>query len=93
MARQVIQVNVGTSLREATGGNPVITTDALSVAEVISRIDETYPGFARQMISRSGQLRSNIDVTRLSDGCVLELDSVLTDGETLRVSLRAVAGG
>ena len=89
----MIQVNVGTSLREATNHNPVITTDGSSVAEVISRIDNKYSGFARQMISNSGQLRSNIAVTRASDGCALELDSILTDGETLRISLRDVAGG
>lgn len=93
MTRHVIQVNVGDSLRAATNHNPVITTDGSSVAEVISRIDKRYSGFARQMISSSAQLRSNIAVTRASDGCALELDSILTDGETLQISLRDAPGG
>lgn len=87
----MIQVNVGSSIREATNSNPVVTTDGASVAEVISRMDERYPGFARRMISGSGQLRSNIQITCGSQA--VDLSSPLNDGDILEVRLRDVPGG
>ena len=89
----MVQVNVGSSLRETTNRNPVITVDGASLAEVIARIDERYPGFARSVLSGSGQLRSNVAVTRAADGRALDVDAILKSDETIRVSLKDVAGG
>ena len=89
----MVEVGIGDQLRSATGGNPLLSVDAVTVAEAVSRADEQYPGFRKEVVSSSGRIRESIRIARVSDGADLDLDSVLVNGERITVMRAALAGG
>lgn len=89
----MISVSIGSALQGPTDGRADFAVEASDVAEVVARIDALCPGFRNAVVGQSGNLRSNVYVYRAADDSYLEAESAVQDGESLTISMRAVAGG
>ena len=89
----MITVIVGSQLRHNISMSaPVLFEEDGTVAEVVSSIDERYPGFRDLVVSSRG-VRANIKIKRRSDSEPLNLDSVLEDGDTIDVTMADIPRG
>ena len=89
----MITVIIGSQLSYAANmNNPVQLVEAGTIAEVVSRIDEHYPGFRNLVVSSRG-VRGNISITRESDSRGLTINSVLVDGDKIDIGMTAIPGG
>lgn len=90
----VVHVRIPTTLRPFTDGASEVQVEAKTVAEALSALDISHPGFSDRILDRSGQLHRFVnlfvsdDDIRFLDG----LDTTVTDGSTVAI-VPAVAGG
>ncbi len=89
-----VTVRVPTTLRTLTAGEPEVTVDGTTVADVIESLEASHPGFKERILDDAGELRRFVNVF-VSDDDVRFIDGLATsvpDGETLSI-VPAVAGG
>jgi len=87
-------VRVPTTLRTLTAGEPEISVDGGSVADVLDSLEAGHPGFRERILDADGNLRRFVNIF-VSDDDVRFLDGLATpvpDGETVSI-VPAVAGG
>ena len=89
-----VRVRIPTTLRPLTGGVSEVQVEAGTVAEVLSALEVSHPGFAGHILNESGQLHRFVNVfvsdddIRFLDG----LDTAVPEGGTVAI-VPAVAGG
>jgi MoaD family protein len=87
-----VKVKVTSVLQKVTGAK-VVEGDGGTVAELLSNLDTTYPGF-KQQIMQEGHLHRFVNIY-LNDEDIRYLDQLDTrvkDGDTISI-LPALAGG
>lgn len=59
-----IRVRVPTALRPLTGGRPVLEIEAAAVtlAEILDRLDRGYPGLRGRLVDETGDVRPGVNV-------------------------------
>lgn len=89
-----VTVRIPTTLRPLAGGNPTVSVDGSTLAEVLKNLDAAHPGFAERLFDENGGLRRFVNVFVADDDVrYLEgLDTPVPDGETVSI-IPAVAGG
>ena len=89
-----VSVRIPTTLRPLTGGASEVQVEAGTVAEALSALEVSPPGFGDRILDESGQLRRFVNVfvsdddIRFLDG----LDTAVPEGGTVAI-VPAVAGG
>jgi molybdopterin synthase sulfur carrier subunit len=89
-----VTIRIPTQLRPLAGGNPTVTANGATVAEVLAGLDAAHPGFADRLFDEQGRLRRFVNVfvadedIRFLDG----VDTAVADGATVSI-VPAVAGG
>jgi molybdopterin converting factor small subunit len=88
-------VRIPTILRPLTGGAAEVTVaDAMTLSEVIDRLEAEHPGLRTRVLDGDGKLRRFVNVyvddddVRFASG----LDTPTPDGSTISI-IPAVAGG
>lgn len=88
-----VAVSIPTILRSYTGNARSVECSGESLAQVISCLDENYPGLGDRLLE-NGQLRRFVNIY-INDEDVRfmgSLDAQVTDGDAVTI-LPAVAGG
>jgi molybdopterin synthase sulfur carrier subunit len=88
-----IEVRVTANLQKLVDGQRSVRIEGETVAELLDRLDEQYPGFKRQIIT-NGQLHRFVNIY-LNDEDIRflqQLDTPIKDGDVLSI-LPALAGG
>ena len=89
-----VSVRIPTTLRPLTGGASEVQVEAGPVAEALSALEVSHPGFGDRILDESGQLHRFVNVfvsdddIRFLDG----LDTAVPEGGTVAI-VPAVAGG
>jgi molybdopterin converting factor small subunit len=81
-------------MRPIAGGSSSVQVEGATLAEVLSNLDASHPGFRDRLFDEDGSLRKFVNVF-VADDDVRYLDGVDTkvpDGETVSI-IPAVAGG
>ena len=89
-----IEVRVPTILRSFTGGEKAVTGTGDTIADLLTDLDATFPGFRGRLVTPEGGLHRFVNVY-INDEDVRflgALDAKLNDGDTVTI-LPAVAGG
>ena len=89
-----VTVRIPTTLRPLAGGNPTVSVQGSTLAEVLANLEAAHPGFAERLLDDTGALRRFVNVF-VADDDVRYLDGLNTpvpDGETVSI-IPAVAGG
>jgi sulfur-carrier protein len=89
-----VTVRIPTTLRPMAGGNPTVSVEGATLAEVLKNLDSAHPGFTDRLLDDTGSLRKFVNVF-VSDDDVRYLqgmDTAVPDGETVSI-IPAVAGG
>lgn len=92
-----IRVEIPTILRSYTGGANSVLADGVSLANLVSDLDDKHPGIAGRLIEGEDQdrrLRRFVNVYRNDEDVRFlgGLQTSLEDGDTITI-LPAVAGG
>jgi molybdopterin synthase sulfur carrier subunit len=89
-----VKVRIPAPLRKVTGEREVVTTDGGSLLEIISRLDQEYPGLKERLCDESGEIRRFINLyingedVRFLSG----LETPVKAGDEVSI-VPAVAGG
>lgn len=89
-----IKVCVPTPLRSLTGNQAEVELEAGTIAELVSRLESTYPGMGKKLLDEDGAIRRYINVyvndedIRFLQG----MDTPLKDGDRISI-VPAIAGG
>ncbi|MCS7253588.1 MAG: ubiquitin-like small modifier protein 1 [Armatimonadota bacterium] len=57
-----VQVRIPTPLRRLTNDQDLVTVEASTVAEMIEKLEEQFPGVKQRLYDESGQLRQFINI-------------------------------
>jgi len=89
-----ITVRVPTTLRTLTAGEPEVSVDGTTVAEVLAALDAAHPGFTDKLFDDDCKLHRFVNVFVDDDDVRFQqgLDTPVPDGETLSI-IPAVVGG
>ena len=55
-------VRIPTPLRNLTDGQNRVEAEASTVAKLLQRLDEAYPGFSQRLIDEQGELRRFVNI-------------------------------
>jgi molybdopterin converting factor small subunit len=91
----MITVRVPTILRPITGGQAEVgVADAMTLAEVLDRMEADHPGFRTRVLDDDGKLRRFVNVYVDDDDVrfAAGLETPTPDGTTVSI-IPAVAGG
>jgi len=89
-----VQVRIPAPLRRLTDNQDVVTVEASTVAEMIERLEEQFPGIKERLCDEEGQLRQFINIfvdgedIRFLNG----LETPLKESSEVSI-IPAVAGG
>ncbi len=89
-----VKVHVTSVIQKVVDGQREFDGDGATVGELITNIDQRYPGFAKQLLDGEGKLHRFVNVY-LNDEDVRYLggqDTPLSDGDHVSI-LPALAGG
>ena len=89
-----VEVRIPTVFRRFTGGEPSVELEPGTVSDLISQLEQQYPGMGEQLLTPEGELHRFINVyVNDEDARYLEkLDTKVTEGDTVSI-LPSVAGG
>ena len=89
-----ILVRIPTPLRRMTNGEAKVELESSNVAELVEKLDSTYPGFKDRLVDENGDLRYFVNIylngedVRFLQG----LDTSTNSGDEVSI-VPAVAGG
>ena len=89
-----ILVRIPTPLRRMTNGEAKVEIESSNVAELVEKLDATYPGFKDRLVDENGDLRYFVNIylngedVRFLQG----LDTSTNSGDEVSI-VPAVAGG
>jgi len=89
-----ILVRIPTPLRRMTNGEAKVELESSNVAELVEKLDATYPGFKDRLVDENGDLRYFVNIylngedVRFLQG----LDTSTNSGDEVSI-VPAVAGG
>ena len=89
-----ILVRIPTPLRRMTNGEAKVELESSNVAELVEKLDSTYPGFKDRLVDENGELRYFVNIylngedVRFLQG----LDTSTNSGDEVSI-VPAVAGG
>lgn len=89
-----VTVRIPTTLRPLSGGASTVQVEGSTLAEVLSALNATHPGFSDRLFDQDGNLHKFVNIF-VSDDDVRYLDGLNTkvpSGETVSI-IPAVAGG
>jgi molybdopterin converting factor small subunit len=89
-----VNVKIPTQLRQLTDGHDQVAATGTTVAEIITDLDQRYPGMAERLLDDGGNLRRFLNVY-VNDEDIRFLDGLATpveDHASLSI-IPAVAGG
>ncbi len=89
-----VTVRIPTTMRPLSGGNSTVKVDGATLADVLSNLNTTFPGFDDRLFDETGGLRKFVNVF-VADDDVRYLEGLATpvpDGATVSI-IPAVAGG
>ena len=89
-----VEIKLPTVLRAAADGQPSVSVDGSTVADVFATLVEKYPGLRDNLLDDSGGMHKFVNVYKDDDDIryLDGLDTKLADGDVLTI-LPAVAGG
>ena len=89
-----VSVRIPTTLCTLTAGKSEVSLEGSNVRDVLTRLDQTHPGFADRLLDDDGNLRRFVNVFVADDDIrFLEgLDTPVPDGSEVSI-IPAVAGG
>jgi molybdopterin synthase sulfur carrier subunit len=90
----VVTVNVTSVIQRVVGGQREFKAEGATVGELLDDIEGRYPGFANQIMDKSGELHRFVNIY-LNDEDVRYLkgkETPLKDGDVVSI-LPALAGG
>jgi len=92
--RSMATVFIPTPLRRLTGGQSRVTENAVTIGELIQRLEDQYPGIKEKLIDGDGNLKRFINIFR-NDDEIRTLEGLETSvGENDKISIvPAMAGG
>ena len=89
-----ILVRIPTPLRRMTNGEAKVELESSNVAELVEKLDSSYPGFKDRLVDENGELRYFVNIylngedVRFLQG----LDTSTNSGDEISI-VPAVAGG
>ena len=89
-----VTVRIPAPLRKLTDGQDKVSGEGATVGQVVSYLDELYPGMKERLCDDTGELRNFVNLyvngedIRFTDG----LNTPVSDGDEISV-VPAVAGG
>jgi len=89
-----VEVRVTATLQNLVGGQKVVRGQGETVGQVLTDLEQRYPGFQTQVLTEDGALHRFVNIY-LNDEDVRflqKLDTPLTEGDVLSI-LPALAGG
>lgn len=89
-----VTVRIPTTLRPLSGGASTVQVEGSTLAEVLSALNNAYPGFSDRLFDQEGKLHKFVNIF-VADDDVRYLDGLNTkvpSGETVSI-IPAVAGG
>lgn len=89
-----VTVRIPTTMRPIAGGQSSVKVDGATLGEVLTNLNDAFPGFDDRLFDETGGLRKFVNVF-VADDDVRYLDGLNTsvpDGETVSI-IPAVAGG
>ena len=89
-----VTVRIPTTLRPLSGGASTVQVEGSTLAEVLSALNSTHPGFSDRLFDQEGKLHKFVNIF-VADDDVRYLDGLNTkvpSGETVSI-IPAVAGG
>jgi len=89
-----VEVRVTATLQNLVGGQKVVRGQGETVGQVLTDLEQRYPGFQTQVLSEDGALHRFVNIY-LNDEDVRflqKLDTPLNEGDVLSI-LPALAGG
>jgi molybdopterin synthase sulfur carrier subunit len=89
-----VQIRLPNLLRQAAGGQSVVSVDGSTIGEVLGRLQQTYPAVQGQLLTNQGLLHRFVNVYVNDDDVryLDKLDTRVSDGDVVSI-LPAVAGG
>lgn len=89
-----VTIRIPTTLRPMSGGKSEVEVEGSTLAEVLTNLDASHPGFHDRLFDDQGALRRFVNVFVADDDVryLQGLDTVVPDGETVAI-IPAVAGG
>ena len=89
-----LKIIIPTPLRRITGDAETVEIETGTVAEILAKLDNRYPGFRARVCEESGQLRRfiNIYVDGEDIRFLDNLSTLVPDGAELAI-VPAIAGG
>ena len=89
-----IHIRIPTPLRKLTAEADVVTMEGTTIAEILIRLDQTYPGIGERICDKEGNIRRFINVFVNGEDIrfLQEKATPVTDGDEVSI-LPAIAGG
>ncbi|MCL5942989.1 MAG: MoaD family protein [Actinobacteria bacterium] len=89
-----VTVRIPAVLRSVTAGKDQVAVEAADVSEVLSRLDELYPGVKDRLCDAGGKVRRfvNIYVNREDVRFLNGVGTALKEGDVVSI-IPAIAGG
>ena len=89
-----VEVRVTAVLQRLTGGAKSVQADGRTVGELLTNLDQNYPGFLGQVMQEDGKLHRFVNIY-LNDEDIRylnQLDTPVNNGDVVSI-LPALAGG
>ncbi len=89
-----VLIRIPTPLRRMTNGQAKVEMESSTLAELVEKLDEAYPGFKARLVDENGELRYFVNIylngedVRFLQG----LDTSTSSGDEVSI-VPAVAGG
>ncbi len=89
-----VTVRIPTQLRSLTDGLAEVQVEGGTVKEVVTNLEQTYPGIGERLLDESGALRRFVNVYLVDEDIrfLQGLDTEINSGQSLSI-VPAVAGG
>jgi molybdopterin synthase sulfur carrier subunit len=89
-----IHIRIPTPLRKLTAEADIVTMEGTTIAEILIRLDQTYPGIGERICDEDGNIRRFINVFVNGEDIrfLQEKATPVADGDEVSI-LPAIAGG
>lgn len=89
-----VEVRVTAVLQRVMGGAKSVTSEGVTVAELIENLEREYPGFKAQVLTEDGQLHRFVNIYQNDEDVryLGQMNAPLDNGDVISI-LPALAGG